>query len=84
LRAGAYVANLSADIEEEGINYDGTVKLGGYGLLVDFFPMKGKFHLTAGILNNRNGVELEAVPTAPSISGEPSMILTRLEFSPAT
>ena len=41
--------------------------VGGYGLLADFFPMKGTFRLTAGLLSNRNKVELDAVPTGDTI-----------------
>jgi len=65
LRAGASVLNVSGDYDEQGIDYDGTLKLGGYGLWADFFPMKGTFRITAGVLSNRNAIELEAVPTAP-------------------
>lgn len=65
LRAGVYTLDVDVEEEKSDINYDGTLKVGGYGLLADFFPMKGTFRLTAGWLSNRNGVEVESVPTAP-------------------
>jgi hypothetical protein len=65
LRAGGYTLDVHEDYEQDGIDYDGTLKLGGYGLLADFFPFKKTFHLTAGVFENRNAVELEAVPTGP-------------------
>ncbi len=70
LRAGAYAVDVSVDYEEDDIDYDGTLQLGGYGLLADVFPMKGTFRLTAGVLSNRNAVELKAVPTAPIEIGD--------------
>jgi hypothetical protein len=63
LRAGGSTLDVSEDYDQNDINYDGTLKLGGYGLWVDFFPMKGTFRLTAGMLSNRNAIDLKAVPT---------------------
>jgi hypothetical protein len=65
LRATATTGDLSGDYDEDGIDYDASLDVGGYGLLADFFPMKGTFRLTAGLLSNRNEIGLEAVPTAP-------------------
>lgn len=65
LRAAGYTLDVSGSRDEGGIDYDGTLELGGYGLLVDFFPMRGTFRLTAGVFSNRNAVELEAAPSAP-------------------
>ncbi len=65
LRASASTGDISGNYEEDGVDYDATLDVGGYGLLADFFPMKGTFRLTAGLLSNRNEVELKAVPTVP-------------------
>jgi hypothetical protein len=65
LRGGAYGFDVSDTYDNGDLSYDGTFKLGGYGVLADFYPMKGTFRLTVGILDNRNGAEIEAVPTAP-------------------
>jgi len=40
------------------------VKLGAYGVLLDFHPFQGKFRLTAGLMKNRNKIDLTARPTA--------------------
>ena len=65
LRASATTGDVSGNYDENGIDYDASLDVGGYGLLADFFPMKGTFRLTAGLLSNRNEVELKSVPTAP-------------------
>jgi len=65
LRAAVSTLDVSVDYEDDDIDYDGTLMLGGYGLLADFFPMMGTFRLTAGWFSNRNAVEVESVPTAP-------------------
>ncbi len=51
-------------VSEGDIDYDGTLKLGAYGVLLDFFPMKGSFRLTAGLLKNRNALDVSGTPTA--------------------
>jgi len=70
LRAGASAAEVSDNYEQDDIDYDGTLTLGGYGLMADFFPMKGTFRFTVGVLSNRNAIDLEAVPTAPVEIGD--------------
>jgi len=64
VRGGVYGYDLSRDFEEGGIDYDGELQLGGYGILVDFFPMRGKFRLSAGLFSNENEILIEATPTA--------------------
>lgn len=63
LRASATTGSVSGDYEEDGVDYNADFDLGGYGVLADFFPMRGTFRLTAGFLSNRNAVDLRAVPT---------------------
>lgn len=63
LRVGGSALDVSGDFDEDDIEYDGDLELGGYGLWADFFPMNGMFRLTTGILSNRNALALEAVPT---------------------
>jgi len=65
LRASVTTGSVSYSYDEDGINYDSTLDVGGYGLLADFFPMRGTFRLTAGLLANSNQVDLKAVPTVP-------------------
>ncbi|MCP3981862.1 MAG: hypothetical protein GY716_21375 [bacterium] len=62
----ASVQRLSVSVDEEEIDeivYDGDLDIGGEGLLVDVYPMRGKFRLTAGVFNNRNEVGLEGIVT---------------------
>ena len=63
LRAGVHGGDLSYDFDEGGINYDGELQLGGYGVLVDFFPMRGTFRLTGGLFSNANEVEIRVRAT---------------------
>jgi hypothetical protein len=49
---------------ESDIEYDGTLKLGAYGVMLDFYPMKGAFRLSAGLLKNRNELDMSGTPTA--------------------
>ena len=64
LRASANQYNYSHGFDKEGIHYDGDLKLGGSGVLADFYPLKGRFRLTGGALSNRTKVDLTAAPTS--------------------
>ncbi|WP_112323415.1 hypothetical protein [Oceanibium sediminis] len=41
-------AEMNVDGKVEGYDMDGTVNLGGFGLMVDFYPMGGAFHVSGG------------------------------------
>ena len=59
-------------LNESGNDYDGTFKLGAYGVLLDFFPAKGNFRISGGFLKNRNEIVMVSTPTAPiDIGGIP-------------
>lgn len=62
LRGGIYDGDASSDFEEGGIDYEGDLEVGGSGLLVDIFPMGGRFRLTGGWFSNDNQVEIVARP----------------------
>ena len=62
-RGTVNAVNLSQDYSETDAEYHADVDLGAYGLLVDFHPFKGNFRLSAGILGNRNQIDLLAEPT---------------------
>lgn len=70
LRATLNQYDFSEGFDKSGIHYDGTLKVGGYGALADFYPTKGKFHLTAGLLSNRNKVDLVTKPDADLTIGD--------------
>ena len=45
---------------ENNIDYDFTFTLESIPLFVDFYPFKGRFHLTGGLLLNQNLIDAEA------------------------
>ena len=53
----------------DGIAYDGTLKLGSYGLQADFRPPIVPFYLTAGIFSNDNQFDLVATPATNVMIG---------------
>lgn len=57
LRAFSY----GADGEEDGIDYEGDLKLSSFGVLADYHPWGGGFHITTGLMSNGNEFNLEAV-----------------------
>src|SRR5688572_20590109 len=59
------VTFLSTDrsVESDGIDYDGDLKLGSGGVMLDFHPFRNGFRLSAGARINRNRVRLEATPS---------------------
>lgn len=65
LRASVQLAEPSTSETFDQVEYDGQLTLGGEGLLVDFYPMKGQFHLTGGVFHNRNAIDLTGTPTEP-------------------
>ncbi len=70
LRASLNQYNYSHSFDKEDIHYDGDLKLGGYGVLADVYPVRGRFRLTAGLLSNRNKVDLTANPTSSVTIGD--------------
>lgn len=63
VRGSINAADISHTYEDTDVDYDGDLKLGAYGALVDFHPMKGNFRLTAGLMKNRNEFELTGQAT---------------------
>ncbi len=70
VRTGYYSMSLPASYQETVVVYDGDVKLGGLGVIADFHPFKGGFHVSAGVFSNENGISISATPsTAMNIGG---------------
>lgn len=69
LRAGLYGAEISDSYEETDIVYDGDLQLGGLGVIADFHPFRGGFHLSAGLLSNETGIDMSATPTMSQTIG---------------
>lgn len=78
VRGAAYWADISTDYDDSGVEYDGTLLLGGYGVFADFYPAKNGFRLSVGLLSNRNEVELEATPTEDQEIGDNTYTPTEL------
>ena len=69
LRAGYYTADLSEDYDDAGIVYDGDLQIGGSGVIADFHPFKGSFHVSAGVFSNENELTIIATPTMSEFIG---------------
>jgi len=69
LRGGVYGYDLSEGFDEGGISYDGDLQLGGFGLLADFFPLRGQFRITAGLFSNQTEMEVVSTPTGNIVIG---------------
>ena len=53
-------------VNNTSVNYDAKLKLFSVGALADFYPLAGKFRITAGAYYNGNRLTLTGVPTAAS------------------
>lgn len=63
IRGTVNAIDVSQSYSETDVDYDAKARLGGYGVLVDFHPMRGNFRISAGFLRNRNKIDLTATPT---------------------
>lgn len=50
------------DQEQSDLTLDGTAKIGGIKALLDWYPMGGSFHLTAGAISNQTRIDAIAKP----------------------
>jgi hypothetical protein len=64
LRGNATFLSVSRGVNSNDIDYDGKLKLGSGGLMVDVFPMGGGFRISGGARINSNKVRLRATPTS--------------------
>lgn len=70
VRASVNRADFSPEETIDDIEYEGDFSLGGDGVIVDVFPLRGQFRVSAGLFSNRNEVDLTARPTAPVFVGD--------------
>lgn len=54
LRAGYYAFDYSTDLDEEGIEYDGDLRLRNAAFFADWHPFRGSFRLSAGGVQSGN------------------------------
>ncbi|OUS04902.1 hypothetical protein A9Q81_05310 [Gammaproteobacteria bacterium 42_54_T18] len=76
LRGTIHQFSIDEDLEEDGVEYDATLDLENYGLLLDWHPFAGGIRLTVGVVSSRNEITGTAVPTEPTEIGD-------VTFSPA-
>ncbi|HEY0975427.1 MAG TPA: hypothetical protein VGE57_13115 [Solimonas sp.] len=60
LRAGYHFGAYSADVEEDGIDYDGKLKINAAALMVDVKPFAGGFRITGGLYTASPELTLKA------------------------
>jgi hypothetical protein len=63
LRLGANNYTYSFDDTYDDVRYDADLELKNAALILDWHPFAGGFRLSAGILSNDNGADLEGTPT---------------------
>lgn len=54
LRLGYYSLDYGTDLEEEGIEYDGDLRLRNAALFADWHPFRGLFRLSSGVVQSGN------------------------------
>jgi hypothetical protein len=64
LRGNVTFLSVSRGVNSNDIDYDGKLKLGSGGLMVDVFPMGGGLRISGGARINSNKVRLRATPTS--------------------
>jgi hypothetical protein len=61
-------ANFTFNTTSDQIKYDATLKLESIAALADWHPFSGVTHLTAGVIFNNNGFDMNATPTGGSFT----------------
>lgn len=63
VRANATFFGFNQNVDTDGVEYDGNLKLRSFGAMLDFHPFRGGFRISAGARINSNKVRLKATPT---------------------
>lgn len=66
LRAPFGTAQFDYDQQSKGESYKGDIDMGGVGLLADYFPFEGGYHISAGVFYTDYSVEATAKNVAIS------------------
>jgi hypothetical protein len=64
VRGSATFLNYGRNVESDGVDYDGDLKLRSFGGSVDVYPGGGGFRISPGVRISRNRVNLRAAPGA--------------------
>ncbi len=70
VRANATFFGLGRNVESDGIDYDGDLKLRSVGAMLDLHPFGNGFRVSAGARINSNKVRLKATPSDDVEVGE--------------
>ena len=62
LRLGGYAFSVSDTGERSGVEYDGDLDLSNIGLVADWYPFGGSFHVSAGWFATDNGLKADGRP----------------------
>jgi len=73
--------SVSADGEEDGINYQGDLDLLSVGGLVDYHPFSSNFRLSAGLFANKNELNLDASGSSNALIGTTSYDLSQANLN---
>lgn len=66
IRANATFLSISRSFDSDDIGYDGKVKLGSAGAMLDVYPFKGGFRISGGVRINGNKARATAEPDGGS------------------
>lgn len=59
-RLGYTAFSYDTDVNTDDVDYDAEAKIGGGELMLDWHPFSGSFRLTAGMIANRNKIDVDA------------------------
>ena len=62
-----YSSDFDFDVDED--SFDASVDIGGFGALVDFYPTRGNFRISGGIMQLDNSAEVSSTITRDYTSG---------------
>lgn len=68
IRVGFSGLNINHDIDTSDVNYDGRLKLRTVTGLLDWYVLRGGFHLTAGVAGNDTKLDVVGRPTQSSFT----------------
>lgn len=70
LRVGAGFLKASRGIQSDGVQYQGDLKLSSWGMMVDLYPFRGHFRVSAGFrVNKGTRLNMVATPAGPTTIG---------------
>jgi len=85
LRVGFSTFHFGAELEHDGIPYEGTLRLRSLQATVDWFPTAGSFHVSPGVVfHDENRVTATSTPPAGQVEGAGDVIFVSDPQNPIT